>query len=163
MASITSFTQDSGALVNVQLVRKEADWTRFVGDEERTDRIQFFVRRVSHAAFTQASVGAIGGSEGLGYTDENGEFVKVEGGNVNSSLIAACIRHGDSGELAFSYVEAYRLEPALAGIFTRAINEVYEPKKSLPPKKTSGVKLSKRASAVTPSKKQKKASSMTKS
>lgn len=71
-------------------------------------------------------------------------------------MISACVRLGPEGSETIPYDAAARLDPELAALFIRAVNEANDRKNSRPPMK-SGTSSSSTASAAAPSRKQKSA------
>lgn len=81
------------------------------------------------------------------------DVAKEVGDADNWSLyICTFVRLGDDGKQAFSYEEAYNLEPGLAAALVNAIVKVHGPaeKKDLPPTTNSSVSSSSTESGAAP-------------
>lgn len=137
MTSIDQLTA-AGGFVDPVPVRKEIEWRN---DEGKVFKFIVFISRQSFGAI-QSLV-----------SPENVD--RVQG----AQMISLSVGLGPDGKEKFSYEQAYHLAPSLAWAFVLAINEVSAPKNSQPLTK-SGTNLSLRASAATPSRKQKSASAM---
>ena len=75
---------------------------------------------------------------------------------AQSAAIAACIRLGENAEEQMTYEQAYQLDPSLALLFIKAINDAGVIPKKQDRSTKSGTRSSSPASAGGPSKKRKR-------
>lgn len=109
--------KDKGGIVSSALVPKEVTWkhTDDAG-EEQEDTFTIHVRKASF-----------------------GTMEKLFVGNDDQSKSAALISQSvllDGGKEALSYEDAFQLDPSLAAVLMKAVNEVNARKNSLPPMKS---------------------------
>lgn len=100
--------KDKGGFVPQAPIPMEVTWTRTVDGSEVSDTFTIHVLRQS-----------FGTIERLLLTDS-----KDPDRSQSARFIAETIRLGDKGKEVISYADAYALEPSLAGVFLKAINEV---------------------------------------
>ena len=100
--------KDKGGFVPSAPIPMEVTWARTGPDGELSDTFTIHVKRQS-----------FGSIERLLLTDP-----KDQDRSQSARFIAETILLGDKGKEAISYAEAYALEPSLAGVFLKAINEV---------------------------------------
>lgn len=97
-----------GAFVKAGTVRKEVEWTHF--DEESqemvTDKFSVHVRRHSFGTISRAMANS------------------SEDRSQTATLIAETIVFGDDANEVMSPADAFQLDPGLATVLIKAINEV---------------------------------------
>jgi hypothetical protein len=101
--------KDKGGFVPSAPVPVEVTWTRAGPDgAEVSDTFTIHVKRQSFGAI-----------ERLLLVDD-----KDKDRSQSARFIAETVCLGEKGKEAISYADAYALEPSLAGVFLKAINEV---------------------------------------
>lgn len=125
-----------GGVISAAPIPKEVEWTHtdLESGETVTDKFTVHVIRHAYGAIERMTLAANDKSKG-------------------ALLISHCMRFGDGTE-EMAYEDAVQLDPGLAAVFMRAINEVNEPKNSRP-KTKSGANSSQTALVDAPSQKQK--------
>lgn len=108
-----------GGLISAAPVPKDVEWTHADPEtgEKVTDKFTVHILRHSYGAMERMVLG-------------EGERSK------GALLVSSCVRFGADGEEAMSYEEAYQLDPGLAAVLMKAINEVNAAKNSPPPMKS---------------------------
>lgn len=108
-----------GGVISPLPVPKEVEWTHADPDtgEKVTDKFTVHVLRHSYGAMERLMLGEGDKSKG-------------------AMLISTCMRFGEGGKEEMSYEDAFQLEPSLAAVFMKALNEANEPKNSPPPMKS---------------------------
>lgn len=98
-----------GAFVDRAPVAKELTWVRKDADgKELTDTFTVFVIRQSFGTIERSML----------------PDPSAPDRSTAARFIAECIRLGDDASEALTYEDAYSLDPSLATLFVKAINEV---------------------------------------
>ena len=108
-----------GGVIPAAPLPKEVEWTHadLETGEKITDKFTVHILRHSYGAMERMVLGEGDRSKG-------------------ALLISNCVRFGDAGEEVMSYEDAYQLDPGLAAVLMKAINEVNAAKNSPPPMKS---------------------------
>lgn len=96
-----------GGFVSAVPVKRDVEWTHPDPDtgEEVTDKFSVFVKRQSFGAIERLFVG----------NDDQSK---------SATFISECILLGEDGKDRMTYQDAYQLDPGLAAVLVKAINEV---------------------------------------
>lgn len=98
--------RDRGGFVDPAPVRKEVEWTHTDNDGNvQVDKFAVHVRRQSFGVVERMLSG----------TDERSR---------SAVLVSGSILFGENADEAMGYEDAYQLDPSLAHVLIRAINEV---------------------------------------
>lgn len=95
-----------GAFVSAEPVKRDLSWTHTDGDVEVTDQFSVWVKKHSFGTIERVFV-----------TDKDDQ-------SRSALLISESVFFGDEGKERISYVDAYQLDPSLAGLLMAAITEV---------------------------------------
>ena len=108
-----------GGVISAAPVPKEVEWKHDDPEtgEKVTDKFTVHVLRHSYGAMERLMLGEGDKSKG-------------------AMLISECMRFGEGGKEVMSYEDAYHLDPGLAAVLMKALNEANEPKNSPPPMKS---------------------------
>lgn len=108
-----------GGIVAAAPQPKEVEWTHtdLETGEKVTDKFIVHVLRHSYGAMERLML-------------DQGDKSK------GAMLISECMRFGEGGKEVMSYEDAYQLDPGLATVLMKALNEANEPKNSPPPMKS---------------------------
>lgn len=107
-----------GGVISAAPIPKEVEWTHHDPEtgEKVTDKFTVHILRHAYGAMERMVTGDGDRSKG-------------------ALLIANCVRFG-AGDEVMSYEDAFQLDPGLAAVLMKAVNEVNEVKNSPPPMKS---------------------------
>lgn len=102
-----------GGFVSAVPVKKEVEWTHVDPQtgEEVTDKFGVFVKKQSFGAIERL-------------------FIGKDDQSKSATFISECILLGEDGKDQMTYQDAYQLDPGLAAVLVKAINEVNQTDKA---------------------------------
>lgn len=108
-----------GGVISAAPIPKAVEWEHDDPEtgEKVTDKFIVHILRHSYGAMERMVLGEGDRSKG-------------------ALLISNCVRFGDAGDEVMSYEDAFQLDPGLAAVLMKAINEVNAAKNSRPPMKS---------------------------